>query len=160
MSKQPGRSSSAAGAGPMKDVAVERRDPVKRAGGVHDEDQTAAQLAAPDSDHPDELLVEEIACLAFAYWNEAGSPPGRLQEFWRKAEQQVEILFEEIASVAFEGWNQAGRPPGRLEQFWRKAEGQIPAIQKAPAGANHSSRRLERKPARRRLRNFLRTKLS
>ncbi|HEY2952693.1 MAG TPA: DUF2934 domain-containing protein [Verrucomicrobiae bacterium] len=120
------------------------------------EQRPAPPLGASNSNGHDELLVEEIASLAFKSWNQAGRPPGQLAEFWRRAEQHIELLVEEIACVAFESWNQMGRPAGRLAEFWRKAEQQIPATLKAKAGPNGSSRRLERKPAQRRLRNLLR----
>ena len=53
--------------------------------------RTKAPRANLDAQNRTNILLDEIACMAFERWNQAGRPPGRLAEFWNKAVQQCRV---------------------------------------------------------------------
>ena len=51
--------------------------------------RTKAPIDDPGLNREDAFLLDEIACVAFERWNQAGRTPGRLVEFWSKADEQL-----------------------------------------------------------------------
>ena len=50
-------------------------------------------MTGPSTGH--ELLIEEIAIIAFQRWTRAGRPPGRLRVYWRTVEKQFQVPIKQ-----------------------------------------------------------------
>jgi hypothetical protein len=61
--------------------------------------------------------IEDIAKLAYHFWEQRGRPRGSAEVDWSRAERE-----EDIAKLAYHFWEQRGQPLGSPEVDWSRAE--------------------------------------